>query len=943
MDKIIIRGAREHNLKNIDVELPRNKLIVISGMSGSGKSSLAFDTIFAEGQRRYVESLSSYARQFLDRMEKPDLDYIEGLSPAIAIEQKTTHRNPRSTVGTVTEIYDYLRLLFARLGAAHCPECGKLIREQSVDQIIDAIMSYPADCRLMILAPLVQGKKGEHAKVFTDAVGAGFVRVRVDGELVSLAEGGGRQGLRLDKNKKHRIEIVVDRLTVTEENRKRIAESVETALAASGGSVIAVRLGTKGETEEFFSQKNSCPDCGLSLPELQPRLFSFNNPYGACPSCSGLGVALEFDPGLLIPDKDLSFNEGGIAAYNPEAQWYKSKFVSLAKHLKFSLDKPLGELPEKIYNAILYGTKEKIPVSYTNKEGTGKFEYTSAFPGILEDLRRRYLETTSEGIKEWLEHFMSRKPCPECGGKRLRKESLAVTLGGKNIFDVSSLTVAGALDFFTGLELSETEKTIAKQILKEIVSRLGFLKNVGLEYLTLERRAATLSGGEAQRIRLATQIGSSLVGVLYILDEPTIGLHQRDNLRLIETLMHLRDMGNTLIVVEHDEQTLRAADYIVDLGPGAGIHGGHIVARGNLAEILKNKKSLTGQFLNKTITIDERPEKRAGSGLSLVIRGARENNLKNIDVSFPLGKFIVITGVSGSGKSSLLSDLLHPALSNRLNRSKLSEGKYESIEGFEHLDKVINIDQSPIGRTPRSNPATYVGFFTLIRQLFASLPESKARGYAAGRFSFNVPGGRCENCRGDGTIKIEMHFLPDVFITCDVCKGKRFTRETLDIRYKGKNIHDILEMTAEEGNGFFKAVPRIAAMLETLCAVGLGYIKLGQSALSFSGGEAQRIKLALELSKKSTGRTFYILDEPTTGLHFVDVKLLLEVLQRLVDRGNTMTLIEHNLDVIKQADWVIDLGPEGGGEGGQIIAQGTPRDIARNPRSYTGKFLREVI
>ncbi|MDR3201383.1 MAG: excinuclease ABC subunit UvrA, partial [Spirochaetales bacterium] len=872
---------------------------------------------------------------------KPDLDYIEGLSPAIAIEQKTTHRNPRSTVGTVTEIYDYLRLLFARVGTAHCPECGKVIREQSVDQIIDTIMGYPLDSRLMILAPLVQGKKGEHAKIFTDALAAGFVRARVDGEVVSLAQ----DALpRLDKNKKHRVEIVVDRLAVTEENRKRIAESVETALSASGSGVIALRMGAKGgEVEEFFSQKNSCPDCGISLPELQPRLFSFNNPYGACPSCSGLGVTLEFDPTLLIPNKELSFNEGGIVPYNPDAQWYKSRFVSLAKHLKFSLDTPLDELPEKVYKAILYGIKEKLPVSYKNKEGTGRFEYNSAFPGILEDLRRRYLETTSEGIKEWLERFMSQKPCPECGGRRLKKESLAVTIGGKNIFDVSALTVGEALDFFGGLKLSETEKTIAKQILKEILGRLGFLKDVGLEYLSLERRAATLSGGEAQRIRLATQIGSSLVGVLYILDEPTIGLHQRDNMRLIETLQRLRDIGNTLIVVEHDEQTLRMADHIVDLGPGAGIHGGHIVAQGTLAEILKNKKSLTGQFLNKTITIDERPEKRAGNGLFLTVKGARENNLKNIDVSFPLGKFIVITGVSGSGKSSLLSDLLHPALANRLNRASMSEGHYEALEGWKELDNVINIDQSPIGRTPRSNPATYVGFFTFIRDLFASLPESKARGYKSNRFSFNVTGGRCENCRGDGTIKIEMHFMPDVFITCDVCKGKRFNRETLDIRYKGKNIHDILEMTVEEGNEFFKAVPRLSGKLETLCAVGLGYIKLGQSALTFSGGEAQRIKLALELSKRSTGKTFYILDEPTTGLHFVDVKLLLEVLQKLVGRGNTMVLIEHNLDVIKQADWVIDLGPEGGGQGGQIIAEGTPRDIARNPRSYTGKFLREVI
>ncbi len=938
MNKIIIKGAREHNLKNIDLELPRDKLIVISGMSGSGKSSLAFDTIFAEGQRRYVESLSAYARQFLGRLDKPDLDYIEGLSPAISIEQKTTHRNPRSTVGTVTEIFDYLRLLYARVGTPHCPGCGKIIREQSIDQILDIIMNYPDGTRLMILAPVVQGRKGEHQKVLEDAARAGFVRARIDGNILLLEE-----GPKLDKNRKHRIDIVIDRVVISAENRKRIAESVETAVETADGSVVAVRLDDDGEKEEFFSRKNSCPDCGISLPEMQPRLFSFNNPYGACEACTGLGITLEFDPDLLMPDRSLSFNEGGVVPYNPDAAWYRSKFESLARHLGFSLDAPLDSLPAQVMQALLHGTEEPVAVSYVNREGTGKFEYNSPFKGILDDLKRRYLETSSEGVKEWLEKFMSQKPCDACGGRRLRKEALAVTVGGKNIHEASCLPVGEALDFFTGLELSETEKKISHQIVKEIIARLGFMKSVGLEYLTLERKASTLSGGEAQRIRLATQIGSSLVGVLYILDEPTIGLHQRDNVRLIETLKRLRDIGNTLIVVEHDEQTLRTADYIVDLGPGAGVHGGRIIAQGTLEDILRSEESLTGRFLRGSLRIDTPKTKRNGSGKVLALRGARENNLKNIEVEFPLGKFIVITGVSGSGKSSLLTDLLYPVLANRLNKARMPEGAYDRLEGAENLDKVINIDQSPIGRTPRSNPATYSGLFSHIRELFAMLPESKARGYKAGRFSFNVSGGRCENCRGDGTIKIEMHFLPDVYITCDVCKGKRFNRETLDIRYKGRNIHDILEMTVEEALEFFAAVPRAAAKLETLNSVGLGYIKLGQSALTFSGGEAQRIKLAFELSKRATGSTFYILDEPTTGLHFADVKVLLDVLRKLVDRGNTMVLIEHNLDVIKQADWVIDLGPEGGLKGGEIVATGTPEDVAANPRSHTGHFLRKVL
>jgi excinuclease ABC subunit A len=760
----------------------------------------------------------------------------------------------------------------------------------------------------------------------------------VDGEVISLDE-----TISLDKKRKHTVEIVVDRLAVSRETRKRIAESVETAMETSDGSVLVARVEENDPGEEFFSRKNSCSDCGISLPELQPRLFSFNNPFGACPGCSGLGVTLEFDPDLLIPNKELSFNDGAIIPYNPDANWYRSKFESLARHLDFSLDTPMLDLPENIFGAILYGTRDKIAVSYVNKDKTGKFEYSAPFKGILEDLKRRYLETSSEGVKEWLERFMSQKNCAECGGKRLKKESLAVKILDKNIYDIACLSISDALLFFSDMKITDTERTIAKQILKEISERLGFLKNVGLDYLSLERKASTLSGGEAQRIRLATQIGSSLVGVLYILDEPTIGLHQRDNQRLIDTLVHLRNLGNTLIVVEHDEQTLRSADYIVDLGPGAGIHGGKVVAQGTLEDVLKNPDSLTGQYLTGKIRIEDRLQKRPGNGKSLVLKGAREHNLKNIEVRFPLGKFIVITGVSGSGKSTLLSDILYPILANRLNRSQVAEGDHDSAEGTEYLDKVINIDQSPIGRTPRSNPATYVGLFTPIREIFASLPESKARGYKPGRFSFNVPGGRCENCQGDGTIKIEMHFLPDVYITCDVCKGKRFNKETLDIRYKGKNIHDVLEMTIEEGFEFFAALPKAAGKLGTLLSVGLGYIKLGQSALTFSGGEAQRIKLALELSKRSTGSTFYILDEPTTGLHFADVKQLLEVLQKLVDRGNTMVLIEHNLDVIKQADHIIDLGPEGGERGGSVVAEGSPEQIAANPRSYTGYYLREVL
>jgi len=940
MDTIIIRGAREHNLKNINLDLPRNKLIVISGLSGSGKSSLAFDTIFAEGQRRYMESLSSYARQFLGRLEKPDVDYIEGLSPAISIEQKTTHRNPRSTVGTVTEIYDYLRLLFARIGIPHCPSCGREIREQSIDQIIDAVNALPNGTRIMILAPVLRGKKGEHQRILEDAKRAGFLRVRIDGQIFSLEE-----PIQLEKTKQHSIDILIDRIVLEEEARKRMIDSLETALDTSGGTVVIVTVGEDGKPrgEQFFSQKSSCPTCGISLPELQPRLFSFNSPFGACPACSGLGRTLEFDPDLIMPDRNLSFNEGGIVPFNPGANWHRSKFESLAKHFNFSLDTPLKDLPPDILNIILQGTDEKVDVSYVNREGTGKFEYSASFKGILEELKRRYLETTSEGVKEWLEKFMTHRVCTSCNGARLKPESLAVTVGGKNIYEVSSLSIRNCLEYFQTLELSPTEQVIASQIKKEILSRLRFLSNVGLDYLTLHREASTLSGGEAQRIRLATQIGSSLVGVLYILDEPTIGLHQKDNQRLIETLFQLRDLGNTLIVVEHDEQTLRVADWIVDLGPGAGIHGGYVVAQGTPQQICTHPESLTGKYLSGRLQVPQRYEKRKGTGQFLILRGAREHNLKNIDVQFPLGKFVVITGVSGSGKSSLLTDLLYPVLMNRLQRTKLPEGDYDSIEGIEGIDKVILIDQGPIGRTPRSNPATYTGLFTLIREVFSSLPEARARGYGPGRFSFNVQGGRCENCKGDGTIRIEMHFLPDVYVTCDICKGKRFNRETLDIRYRGKNIHEVLEMTVEEAQEFFSVHPRMLEKLNTLASVGLGYIKLGQSALTFSGGEAQRIKLSLELSRRSTGSTLYILDEPTTGLHFADVQMLLDVLNRLVDRGNTVVLIEHNLDVIKQADWIIDLGPEGGEEGGHIVAEGTPEQVASSAHTHTAVHLQTVF
>jgi len=938
---LIVKGAREHNLKNIDIELPRDKLIVVSGLSGSGKSSLAFDTIFAEGQRRYVESLSAYARQFLGRMDKPDVDHIEGLSPAISIEQKSTHRNPRSTVGTVTEIYDYYRLLFARTGHPHCPECGKEIREQSVDQIIETIFTFPEGTKLQLFAPIIRGKKGEHQKILDDARAAGFVRARIDGMLVNLDE-----TVHLEKQKKHTIEIVVDRIVLKEDARKRLSQSVETALESSGGILLVSCLepGAENEHEVFFSQHNACPDCGISISELQPRLFSFNNPYGACPECTGLGLKQEFDLDLILPDRSLSFDEGALIPYNPDSAWNRSRFEALAKKYGFSLATPFDKLTKKQLDIIFHGTgDEALDFVYRNRERTGQFNYHQPWPGVMADMRRRYNETYSESQKEFYEKFMSTLECELCHGKRLKKEALAVTVGGVSIFDLSSLSVGDTIDFFDKLSLTETEQEIARQILKEIIARLNFMKNVGLDYLSLERKAATLSGGEAQRIRLATQIGSSLIGVLYILDEPSIGLHQRDNQRLIDTLLYLRDLGNTLIVVEHDEQTLRTADYIVDLGPGAGVHGGYVVAKGTPEEVMKVKKSLTGQYLAGTLTMEIPSERRSGNGHQLVIEGATEHNLKDIATSFPLGVFSCVTGVSGSGKSTLLSDVLYPAASNAIMRTHYSVGACKKISGLEHLDKVINIDQSPIGRTPRSNPATYVGVFTAIRDLFANLPESRVRGYKPGRFSFNVRGGRCENCQGDGTITIEMNFLPDVYITCDVCHGRRFNRETLEVRYKGKSIADVLSMTIEEAAEFFAPIPSIARKLETLLSVGLGYIQLGQSALTLSGGEAQRVKLANELSRRSTGKTLYILDEPTTGLHFADVKQLMTVIHRLVDQGNTVIMIEHNLDVIMQADHVVDLGPEGGIRGGTVVATGTPEHIATVKKSWTGKYLREMM
>lgn len=948
-EKIVISGAREHNLKNISVELPRNKLVVISGLSGSGKSSLAFDTLFAEGQRRYMESLSSYARQFLGSMDKPDVDSITGLSPAISIEQKTTHNNPRSTVGTVTEIYDYYRLLFARAGHAHCPSCGREIKEQGVDQIIETIMSWGEGTRITLLAPVIRGKKGEHQKIIEDAQKSGFARARIDGLMAELSD-----PIKLEKQKKHTIEIVVDRIVVKEESRKRLAESVETALGAANGILVVLKRvpddSEKGyrEDEIFFSQKNACPNCGISIPELQPRLFSFNNPFGACPECTGLGEKMEWDEKKILPDKSKSFNEGAFPFFNPDSEWNSSMFGAVAEANGWTLDTPVKDLTEKQFDGLWNGDPEKnIRWIYRKQSGEGFSEYNRPWPGIMNEMRRRHNEAWGETQRQRIEErYMSVSECSSCHGKRLRKEALGVTVGGKNIIDLCALSVAESIEFFRTLSLSDTEKLIAGQILKEINSRLNFLNNVGLDYLTLERSAGTLSGGEAQRIRLATQIGSGLTGVMYILDEPSIGLHQRDNERLIDTLTYLRDLKNTVVVVEHDEQTLRTADWLIDMGPGAGVHGGEVIASGTPGQVMKVGRSVTGQYLSGKLYMPIPGERRKGNGNFICVNGVKEHNLKNISVKIPLGAFTCITGVSGSGKSTLLSDVFYPAVSNRIMRTDYKTGSYKSIEGTENIDKIINIDQSPIGRTPRSNPVTYVGVFDSIRELFASMPDSKARGYKSGRFSFNVKGGRCEKCQGAGTLTIEMNFLPDVFIQCDVCHGKRFNQETLDVRYKGKNISEVLDMTIEEAADFFSAVPHIARKLETLKNVGLGYIQLGQNALTLSGGEAQRVKLASELARPSTGKTLYILDEPTTGLHFADVKILMDVIQKLVDKGNTVVMIEHNLDVIAQADYLIDLGPEGGNKGGTVVDTGTPEEVAsrwRETGSYTGKFVEETL
>ncbi|MCC8129947.1 MAG: excinuclease ABC subunit UvrA [Clostridiales bacterium] len=938
-DHIYVKGARVNNLKNVDVTIPRDKLVVLTGLSGSGKSSLAFDTIYAEGQRRYVESLSSYARMFLGQMEKPDVDYIDGLSPAISIDQKTTSKNPRSTVGTVTEIYDYLRLLWARVGTPHCPNCGKEIRQQTVDQIVDQVMALPPATRILILAPVVRGRKGEHAKVFEDARRSGYVRVRVDGILYDLTE-----TIQLEKNKKHSIEIVVDRLVIREDITQRLTDSIETASALSGGLVI-VNL-AREDKDITFSQNYACEDCGISIEELTPRMFSFNNPYGACPECSGLGSRMKVDPELIVPNPSLTLLGGAINA----SGWNNIKsdsisrmyFDALGKKYHFELDQPFKTLSDEAKHVIFYGTDgEKLTLHYDQPRGKGTLY--QPFEGVLNNLERRYRETQSEPMKRELEQSMSECPCPACQGRRLRREALAVTVGGLSIDQVCDLPVEDALAFFEHLELTHQQMLIAEQILKEIKNRLGFLRSVGLQYLTLSRKAGTLSGGESQRIRLATQIGSSLMGVLYILDEPSIGLHQRDNDMLLDTLKNLRDLGNTLIVVEHDEDTMRAADWIIDVGPGAGIHGGEIVATGTAEDIMNTPGSVTGDYLSGRKRIPVPAQRRPGNGTFLTVRRARENNLQGIDVSIPLGAFTVVTGVSGSGKSSLVNEIIYKRLAADLNRAKVRSGRYDSMEGEEYLDKVICIDQSPIGRTPRSNPAPYTGQFSDIRDLFASTQDAKSRGYTAGRFSFNTRGGRCEACGGDGLVKIEMHFLPDVYVPCEVCKGKRYNRETLEVRYKGKNIWEVLDMTVDEAMDFFQPLPKLYNRIKTLYDVGLGYIKLGQSSTTLSGGEAQRVKLATELSRVSTGRTFYILDEPTTGLHTADVHRLVEVLQRLVDAGNTVLVIEHNLDVVKSADWLIDLGPEGGVGGGHLVCAGTPETVAQCAESYTGQYLKPIL
>jgi excinuclease ABC subunit A len=942
-DRIVVRGARAHNLKNIDLEIPRDQLVVITGLSGSGKSSLAFDTIYAEGQRRYVESLSAYARQFLEQMEKPEVDSIEGLSPAISIEQKTTSKNPRSTVGTVTEIYDYLRVLFARIGVPHCPSCGRVISAQTVQQMVDRVLALPAGTRLLVLAPVVRGRKGEYKKLFSDLSRQGFTRVRVNGAVRELGE-----DIELDKNKKHTIEVVVDRLVVRDNLGTRLADSLETALKLADGVVqvepAAESSGARhpsgreapsgraparepaSSTILLFSERLACAECGISFPEVSPRMFSFNNPFGACPDCSGLGTRYEIDPERLVPNVNRSLRQGALAPWaGRESAYFRQTLQAVAKRYRVDLDAPWAKLKKSARDVLLFGDKD------------------DGFEGVVAMMERRYRESTSEDVRREIEAFMAERPCPACGGARLRRESLAIKLAGRSLFDVVQLTIKDGAAFFDALTLSERDAVIARRVLKEIRERLGFLMNVGLEYLTLDRPAGTLSGGEGQRIRLATQIGSGLVGVLYILDEPSIGLHQRDNRRLLETLKRLRDLGNTVLVVEHDEETIRSADYVVDLGPGAGELGGHLVACGTPDEIMANPASLTGQYLSRRLTIAVPAQRRKGSGSYLTIHNPREHNLKGMSVRIPLGTLTCVAGVSGSGKSTLVNDILYRALAQMLHRAQDRPGAHDRVEGAQHLDKVIDIDQSPIGRTPRSNPATYTGVFTFIRSLFARTPDARMRGYQPGRFSFNVKGGRCEACQGDGLVKIEMHFLPDVYVTCDVCKGKRYNRETLDIKYKGKSIADVLEMTVREALGFFEAVPVIRQKLQTLDDVGLDYIRLGQAATTLSGGEAQRVKLATELSRRATGRTLYILDEPTTGLHFADIQKLLEVLNRLVDHGNTVVIIEHNLDVIKTADWIIDLGPEGGDAGGRVIGAGTPENVAGVTTSYTGQFLGPIL